>query len=278
MNLSNTLSDKTPFIIERTGMKRIKGKPQHLEGGTILFCTAGHARISLNMQDYDITPHTEVTILPDSLLILLDADEKFEVILFYIEKSIFKEAHHRFNANFIHMIYNSPIYRHSTESAAYVLGLLDLITRTYKDSENRFRNVIIMNYLRIYMLNMFDKIQRFYIDNKLAFDNGREKIFHSFVELCINNCTRHHDVAFYADKLYISKSYLASVTREIASETPKEIIDRHIVHEIKLLLSFSELTLQQITDRMNFPDQSYMGRFFKRHTGKSPSAYRDMPI
>lgn len=70
-------------------------------------------------------------------------------------------------------------------------------------------------------------------------------------------------------------SYLASVTRTLTGETPKETIDKWIVHEIKLMLMFSDLTLQQIADRMHFPDQSYLGRYFKRHTGSSPVAFRN---
>ena len=103
----------------------------------------------------------------------------------------------------------------------------------------------------------------------------KEELFNRFVELVSTHFTRQRDVAFYADELCISMSYLASVTRVTTGETPKQTIDKRIVQEIKILLAFSDLSLQQIADRLNFPDQSYLGRFFKHHTGRSPIAYRN---
>ena len=73
----------------------------------------------------------------------------------------------------------------------------------------------------------------------------------------------------------ISTKKVIETFAELTGETRKEMIDKWIVHEIKLMLMFSDLSLQQIADRMHFPDQSYLGRFFKRHTGSSPLAYRN---
>jgi AraC-like DNA-binding protein len=36
----------------------------------------------------------------------------------------------------------------------------------------------------------------------------------------------------------------------------------------------SNLTLKEISDKLNFPDQSSFGRFFKSNTGQSPKEYR----
>ncbi|MCI7750125.1 MAG: helix-turn-helix domain-containing protein, partial [Bacteroidales bacterium] len=81
-------------------------------------------------------------------------------------------------------------------------------------------------------------------------------------------------VEYYAGRLDISPRYLGTITREIDGQSPKDIIDTYIVQEIKILLSFSDMTLQQIADQLRFPDQSYLGRYFKRLAGKSPLEYR----
>ena len=60
----------------------------------------------------------------------------------------------------------------------------------------------------------------------------------------------------------------------LTKTTAKEFIDRAVVLEIKMLLKSSDLSVQEIAYRLHFPDQSYLGRFFKKHTGESPTEYR----
>jgi AraC-like DNA-binding protein len=47
-----------------------------------------------------------------------------------------------------------------------------------------------------------------------------------------------------------------------------------VIVEIKSLLQTSNLSVQEIAYRLHFPDQSYLGRFFRKHTGQSPTAFR----
>lgn len=89
------------------------------------------------------------------------------------------------------------------------------------------------------------------------------------------HCTEQREVAFYADRLCISTRYLSTIIRSVAHSTAKEFIDRSVVLEIKMLLGSTELSVQEIAYRLHFPDQSYLGRFFKKHTGVSPTEFRN---
>ena len=42
----------------------------------------------------------------------------------------------------------------------------------------------------------------------------------------------------------------------------------------KQLAAATEERLLFITEEMNFPNQSFLGKYFKEHVGMSPSAYR----
>ncbi|MDE7005047.1 MAG: helix-turn-helix domain-containing protein, partial [Alistipes sp.] len=75
--------------------------------------------------------------------------------------------------------------------------------------------------------------------------------------------------------LCISTRYLSTVVRSIAHSSVKEFVDRAVVLEIKMLLQSSDLSVQEIAYRLHFPDQSYLGRYFKNHTGMSPTEYRN---
>lgn len=82
-------------------------------------------------------------------------------------------------------------------------------------------------------------------------------------------------MSFYADKLCISTRYLSTIVRSVARSSAKEFIDRAVILEIKMMLQSTDLSVQEIAYRLRFPDQSYLGRFFKKRTGESPTEYRN---
>ena len=82
-------------------------------------------------------------------------------------------------------------------------------------------------------------------------------------------------MSYYADKLCISTRYLSTIVRSVAHSSAKEFIDRSVMLEIKMMLQSTDLSVQEIAYRLRFPDQSYLGRFFKKHAGESPTEYRN---
>lgn len=81
-------------------------------------------------------------------------------------------------------------------------------------------------------------------------------------------------MAFYADKLCISTRYLSTIVQNVSHSSAKELIDKSVILEIKMMLQSTDLSVQEIAYRLHFPDQSYLGRYFKKRTGVSPTGYR----
>ena len=104
--------------------------------------------------------------------------------------------------------------------------------------------------------------------------NRQTELFHRFVALVHEHCTVEREVAFYADRLCISTRYLSTIVRNIAHRSAKELIDAAAVLEIKMLLQTTDLSVQEIAYRLRFPDQSYLGRYFRKHAGVSPTDFR----
>ena len=68
--------------------------------------------------------------------------------------------------------------------------------------------------------------------------------------------------------------YLSTVVRTCTGRIASEWIERHVAQEAKALLKSTNMTVQQISNELNFPSQSFFGKFFKRLTGLSPKEYR----
>lgn len=81
-------------------------------------------------------------------------------------------------------------------------------------------------------------------------------------------------VTFYSDMLHITAKYLGTIVTQQTGHTVSEWIDRLVISEAKVLLSSSSLTIQEITYKLNFPNQSFFCKYFKSHTGITPSEFR----
>ncbi len=83
-------------------------------------------------------------------------------------------------------------------------------------------------------------------------------------------------VAEYADKLAITANHLTQTVVQLTGKTSSQIIKSKQILEIKRLLVHTNLSVTEIALRLNFPDQSYFSKFFKRETGINPLQYRSM--
>ncbi|MCD7970800.1 MAG: helix-turn-helix transcriptional regulator [Alistipes sp.] len=149
------------------------------------------------------------------------------------------------------------------------------ITRRIMEQKNHiFRDSIIRNLLQCLFLESNDKMKRYFNDGKIK-SNRREVLFREFMLMVKDHCREYREVDYYASRLFITPRYLSFICSRSANNlSPKKIIDMQAVLEIKILLETTNDPMQKIAEQMNFPDQSYFGRFFKRYTGQSPLSYR----
>jgi AraC family transcriptional regulator, transcriptional activator of pobA len=81
-------------------------------------------------------------------------------------------------------------------------------------------------------------------------------------------------VSYYAQRLNITPKYLNTISKSITGHTAKSIIDHYVVLKLKVDLSGSDCPIKQIAWNYNFSDVSFFTRYFRLHTGTTPTAYR----
>ena len=95
-----------------------------------------------------------------------------------------------------------------------------------------------------------------------------------FMVLVSENFKTQRDIGFYADKLCVTSKYLSTMLKQETGMTALDWIERHVVLYAKSCLSSTSMTIQEISDELDFPSQSVFGKYFKRVEGMSPKAYR----
>ena len=251
--------------------------PHHLfklEDACIFFCHSGEARIEIDLLEYDITPNTQIIFLPNSIINYSYASPDLSISYITFSNAFFQEATVRLDPSFFHFLKENPVVTLPVERTRTINGLIIALEDLYKDKENCFRLQILRNYIQSFLLDIYDKTHRIFEQNRPEGISRQEELFKRFIQLIHKHCLNQREVSFYAQKMFITPRYLSAITQAVAGETAKNIIDKHVILEIKVLLESTDLSIQEIANRLQFPDQSFFGRYFKKHTSISPQYYR----
>jgi AraC-like DNA-binding protein len=95
-----------------------------------------------------------------------------------------------------------------------------------------------------------------------------------FLELVKENFRTERQLKFYADHLFITPRYLSRIVKDCTGSSAADWIERYVVLEARALLKSTNMTIQQVSDELNFPSQTFFGKYFKRRVGMSPKQYR----
>ena len=101
-----------------------------------------------------------------------------------------------------------------------------------------------------------------------------QEIFNSFLRLVNMNASKERTISFYADNLCITRNYLSIIISRFSGVTAKKWIERAVIMEAKALLKFSALSILEIAYELNFPNDSFFNKYFKRIVGITPMRYR----
>ena len=112
----------------------------------------------------------------------------------------------------------------------------------------------------------------------------REEINHSVVKKFeqllkeyISTQAQHQGlptVAYFANKCCLSNGYFGELVRVETGRTAKDIIASHMINAAKEMLNNNSLNINQVSQMLGFEYPQHFVRFFKAHTGKTPSQYR----
>lgn len=104
--------------------------------------------------------------------------------------------------------------------------------------------------------------------------NRREEYFKEFMHILSKYYIQERSVGFYASKMYLTPKYLTTIIRKTTGRTAIQWINEYVVLEAKNLLKYSTMNIQEIANYLNFSNQSFFGKYFKHHTGMTPTEYR----
>jgi AraC-like DNA-binding protein len=150
-------------------------------------------------------------------------------------------------------------------------GYYSMLKKTVRMKDNPHRIEIVKHLTRAFFYGFgyqYHKIPDKVIRSK------NEILLEKFLNYVQTNYKAERKLEFYAEKLCLTPKHLSKVIKETSGNSANEWIDNYVILEAKALLKSTNMTIQQISDELDFPSQSFFGKYFKRQVGLSPKDYR----
>lgn len=263
------------YTIGTTNLAEYIGSVIRPADGMILYCEKGFAFVTVNFERRVLRRGDIVILFSDCLFEVNRVSHEF--LVWYIDMSVafVDDATFSLPSAFFDRIYDDPIFPTSDRQRGLIGAWKSLNDYYVHLPSAKSVQTILRSQVRI-LLTAIESEAMSGLSGKQGrpFSSARQLLIR-FYRLLYENCYAQHDVKFYADKLCITPYYLSKITFRILGLSPKEVIDRQIVMEMKHMLLSTNLSAKEIADRFHFDSTSYMGRYFRRHIGMTPTEFRE---
>ncbi len=237
----------------------------------ILFVTQGTLCAKINLLDIELKAPAAVYIFNDHVLRYNNSTPDLKVRLLSFSPVIAEKLSFSLSYDKLHYAYARPASQLDTQSMQTIMLYLDLI-EDLMQKENPKRQTTVLQLVR----SLLSFLYEFFTDSLSSQKplSRSEELTGRFLSLVDQCCHEHHDIKWYADELHLTPTYVANVVKQATSRTAGDCINEILIWKAKSLLLTSTFSVQEISDRLGFQNQSHFGTFFRRAVGVSPRAFR----
>lgn len=249
MNRSVNINDAVGRILKM-------GEPYRLLENRIVRVISGNLTISVNMKSYDLDADEALFVASGTIVEITDHSDDGLVDLLGFQNPVCdggrkvmfigSESNSWLEAYFTLLYDTASVYPFNKKAVEYLIASLYFrVSDTYSQPEKETSDKTARQF------TLYEE----FID-RLSEERGK------------------HDVSHYAGLLNISSNYLSRIVSRIGGGTAIDMINRSVILKAKVLLKNSDMTIENISEELNFPNSPYFCRFFKRETGMTPTEYR----
>ena len=259
------------YINRFFGREGLMGGPMKLEYCLGTCVLRGHIDCIIGMQEKHLEGEGLNVVLPNTIMEVKQVSDDF-VGQVLIMSSDFLES-----LNLNQTLLAAISVRHEVyfpfvgQETEYVKGLLSQMVGLLKATTNPYR----LDAARALITAAFYGLGYYlHLQHPERERTTPEYISGQFFQLVEQYCSEHRDTEFYAKKLCISSRYLSLCVKKATGKTAIEWIRRYLVQQAQVMLGDNTLSIQQISNKLNFANQVLFSKFFKRETGQSPLEHR----
>ncbi len=183
--------------------------------------------------------------------------------------------------NKVHFLHRHPVV-HLSSQQIEVLDSYKVIANYYVEGNEKLNERIGFLHLQAIILTIISWVDNYvqmhfsedYVPETKGSNARMNDIVLQFQQLLMSNFGTEKQVNWYAAKMNITPTYLYMCCKQVSDTSPQIIINDLVLREAKWLLQSTTISVKEISDRLTFATASNFSKFFKKHTGLTPLAYR----
>ena len=268
--------DNDMMLFDEVSQLPIPIEPRRMGCKLFALCTQGKAQYSVDTVEYTVYANDMMIIsegqITDDVMLSRDFNGMGIIVSDDFFNEIVKDVH-ELSTLFLFTRAN-PVCHLTQQECDNIVDYFRMLKQKTDDLKHHFRRETVRSLLTTMIYDLSNIIFRMQTTVDRRQTRG-EAIFTQFLQLVELNFRHERRVSWYAKQLCISPKYLSEIIKQVSRRTPNDWIDNFVTLEIRVLLRNSTKSIKEIAQELNFPNQSFFGKFFKEHVGVSPSQYRN---
>lgn len=244
----------------------------------IIIVRSGHITVDVNKKKYDIKKRDVFSCTPrhlfENAMVSPDFD-MFGMLLSprYVQQ-LWREASLEVSVS---LNKGCSVVHLSEEEISIIKHYHSLMTSNFLKKPSKLRGRTLTHLMQAFALEIYSVLRKSpKRETQVTGFSAAEQIFQRFLVMLRESDQPNLTVNEYASRLNITPKYLSTICKQVANRTASSIINEEVINTARILLRDPSNSIKQISDALNFANQSHFGTFIRRHTGKSPQQLRDM--
>ena len=281
------------FIIGEVSGKRMEQSetilrtlqyPVRFDGFIIFYLKKGHFTVDVNLKTYEVRERSLMILVPGNIIKVSHYNEasigETQLIFILISKEFMSGIRFDFLKVFQDSVrlLDNPCITLDDFQMSLANDYFNLARKVLGAPFSNKREIIgsLLTSLTYLSTDVWTRQVDEARKNTAAQHNPRlNQIFERFIALVNEYHCSERGMAFYADKLCLTPKYLSKLIKQASGRSAPDWIDEFVVLEAKNLLKYSNMAIKEIVFQLHFPNQSVFYKFFKTHTGLTPTEYRN---